>query len=222
MNNVHDMGGMQGYGPIEIDDPRVVFHQNWERRAFALTVAINTAGLWNIDCSRAVRESLPPLQYLSNTYYQIWLDALQKQLLDSRMVTEQELQTLKAEGPGLPGVKALGAEQLPGALVRGWPSERPTDRTAKFTVGQIVRTIEAHPRTHTRLPDYCRDKVGVITNSHGMHVYPDKSALGADDPQWLYTVEFTGSEIWGKDTTASSISLNCWEPYLKEVSNVTD
>jgi len=222
MNNVHDMGGMQGYGPIEIDDPSVVFHEKWERKAFALSVAINTAGLWNIDGSRAVRESLPPLQYLSNSYYQIWLDALQKQLISTGMVTQQELSTGKAQGPGLPGVKALGVEQLPAALMRGWPSARATDHGARFQIGQQVRTIEAHPKTHTRLPAYCRDKVGVITNVHGMHVFPDKSAIGPDDPQWLYTVEFTGCEIWGADTSASSISLNCWEPYLKAVELAND
>lgn len=218
MNNVHDMGGMQGFGPIEIDDP-TVFHADWERRAFALTVATNTAGQWNIDRSRAVRESLPPLKYLSNSYYQIWLDALQQQLLETGMVTEHELATGKAHAAGLPGVKALGAEQLPQALLRGWPSERPTTRAAKFKLGQRVRTIEAHPRTHTRLPDYCRDKEGIITGLHGMHVFPDKNAIGPDDPQWLYTVEFRGEELWGMDTTASSISLNCWEPYLVEVGN---
>jgi nitrile hydratase len=216
------MGGMQGYGPIDIEDPGVVFHHDWERRAFALIVATNTAGQWNIDRSRAVRESLPPLQYLSNTYYQIWLDAFQKQLLDTGMVAQTELTDAKAHGPGLPGVRALNAQQMPAALQTGWPSERPTTQPAKFMLGQRVRTIEAHPRTHTRLPAYCRDKQGLITGLHGMHVFPDKSAHGPDEPQWMYTVEFTAHEIWGADTTASSISLNCWEPYLIEVDDVAN
>lgn len=220
MNNVHDMGGMQGYGPVVIDDPEVVFHHDWERRAFALIVATNTAGQWNIDRSRAFRESLPPLQYLANTYYQIWLDAFEKQLLDTGMVTQDELSGGKPVEPGLPGVKALTAEQLPVALLKGWPSERASTQAAKFELGQRVRTIEAHPKTHTRLPAYCRDKVGVITALHGMHVFPDKSAIGPDEPQWMYTVEFSAREIWGADTTASSISLNCWEPYLLEVDDV--
>ena len=220
MNNVHDMGGMQGYGPIEIDDERVVFHHAWERQAFALTVLTNTAGQWNIDRSRATRESLPPLQYLSNTYYQTWLDALQRQLLNTGMVTKTELQSAKATVPAKPGVKALSAEQLPGALAKGWPSQRPTTAPSKFKLGQRVRTIQANPKTHTRLPAYCRDKEGLITGIHGMHVFPDKSAVGDDDPQWLYTVEFSAHEIWGPDTTANSISLNCWEPYLLEICDV--
>ncbi len=221
MNNVHDMGGMQGYGPIEFDDPGVVFHHDWERRAFALIVAVNTAGQWNIDGSRAARESLPPLQYLSDTYYQIWLDAFQKQLLATSMVSDQELASGQAAGAGLPGVKALDAQQLPHALLKGWPSERPTTIPAKFKVGQRVRTRQAHPKTHTRLPMYCRGKLGTVTGLHGMHVYPDKNAIGPDEPQWMYTVEFAAAELWGADTTASSISLNCWEPYLLEVADDT-
>ena len=221
MNNVHDMGGMQGYGAIELEPQEPVFHHDWERRAFALIVATNTAGQWNIDQSRAVRESLPPLQYLSNTYYQIWLDAFQKQLLGTGMISPQELSEAKASGPGLPGVKARSAQQLPSALRQGWPSERPATVAAAFSLGQRVRTIEAHPKTHTRLPAYCRDKVGIITGLHGMHVFPDKTALGVDEAQWMYTVEFTGQTLWGADTSASSLSLNCWEPYLIGVDDVT-
>ncbi|UOD49398.1 nitrile hydratase subunit beta [Orrella daihaiensis] len=217
MNNVHDMGGMQGYGPIQIDDSSIVFHHDWERRAFALTVVTNTAGQWNIDRSRSIRESLPPLKYLSNTYYQIWLDALETQLLKTGMLSRDELESGQAKGPGLPGVKALDAHQLPAALNKGWPSQRPTTAPARFAIGQHVRTIQSNPRTHTRLPGYCRDKQGVITALHGMHVFPDKSAIGPDEPQWLYTVEFAAREIWGAETSASSVSLNCWEPYLLEV-----
>jgi len=214
MNNVHDMGGMQGYGAIAIDDPSVVFHTAWERQAFALIVATNTAGQWNIDQSRATRESLPPLQYLSNTYYQTWLDAFEKQLLATGMITSEELASGRADGPGLAGVKALNAKQLPAALKHGWPSQRDTTRAALYEVGQAVRTIEAHPKTHTRLPAYCRDKPGRITAAHGMHVFPDASALGIDDPQWMYTVEFDAHALWGEDTSATSVSLTCWEPYL--------
>lgn len=222
MNNVHDMGGMQGYGPIEIDDPSVVFHEPWEREAFALIVAVNTAGQWNIDQSRATRERLHPLRYLSNTYYQIWLDAFEEQLVGTGMISTTELVSGQAQGPGLPGVKALSAAQLPQALRRGWPSQRATTVGAKFELGQTVRTIEAHPQTHTRLPAYCRDKPGVVTALHGMHLFPDASALGLDEPQWMYTVEFSGHTLWGRDTSASSVSLTCWEPYLRHATDDTD
>ena len=50
---------------------------------------------------------------------------------------------------------------------------------------------------------------------HGAHVFPDASAAGAgDQPQWLYTVRFAATELWGSDTTAASVCADCWESYL--------
>ena len=175
---------------------------------------MNTAKQWNIDRSRMFRESLPPVRYLTNTYYQIWLDGLERLLLDCKLVTPRELQTGLVHDASATNVRAINADLMPAALRKGWPSERDTCRGAKFSIGDHVRTVNFQPLTHTRLPRYCRDKVGIITALHGMHVFPDRNALGFDEPQWLYTVEFEATEIWGADTTASAICLNCWEPYL--------
>ena len=214
MNNVHDMGGLQGFGPIPIESDEPVFHAPWEKRAFALTVAMNYTRQWNIDTSRSLRESLPPVRYLSNTYYQTWLDGLGRLLLKKDLVTEQELRSGKSSGAAKPGVIAPTADTISGILLKGSSSAREVNSPAKFSVGDRVRTLEMHPKTHTRLPRYCRDKQGVITACHGVFVYPDKNAIGPDEPQWMYTVEFDAKTLWGPDSTAASVSLNCWEPYL--------
>ena len=60
MNGVHDMGGMHGLGPVEIERAEPVFHHEWERRAFALTMASGFIGEWNIDMGRFAREQMPP------------------------------------------------------------------------------------------------------------------------------------------------------------------
>jgi len=31
----------------------------------------------------------------------------------------------------------------------------------------------------------------------------------------LYTVRFDAKELWGPDTTAGSVCVDCWEPYLE-------
>ncbi len=67
MNSVHDMGGMQGYGPVAPQADEPLFHADWERRTLALTLAAGATGAWNIDQSRAARESLPPTVYLNST-----------------------------------------------------------------------------------------------------------------------------------------------------------
>ena len=64
MNGAADMGGMHGFGPVEIEPNEPVFHADWEKKAFALNMAIGVANIWNLDAFRFARESLPPPQYL--------------------------------------------------------------------------------------------------------------------------------------------------------------
>ncbi|HLI19724.1 MAG TPA: SH3-like domain-containing protein, partial [Stellaceae bacterium] len=94
---------------------------------------------------------------------------------------------------------------------------RPEQGPAKFKPGAKVRTKNINPTTHTRLPRYARDRVGVIEAVRGCHVYPDSVVLGkGDDPQWLYTVVFDGKELWGPDAAPGlTVSIEAFEPYLE-------
>ena len=40
MNGVHDMGGMHGFGPIEVEENEPVFHEPWEGRLRAMRSTI--------------------------------------------------------------------------------------------------------------------------------------------------------------------------------------
>jgi nitrile hydratase len=215
MNGAQDLGGMQAFGPIEPEADVASFHADWERRVLAITLAMGATGKWNIDTSRAARESLPPAQYLASSYYQIWFEGLKKLLLNTGLATAEEIATGESKVAAAPVPRVLMADQVAATLMRGSPVERPASAKARFKVGDIVRTLQMHPRTHTRLPRYCRGKRGQITLVHGAHVFPDTNAIGlGEQPQWLYTVRFDASELWGKDTTAASVSVDCWEPYL--------
>src|SRR5881628_2186211 len=125
MNGVHDMGGMQNFGPVlpEPNEPR--FHHDWERRVFGLTLAMGATGQWNLDQSRAARESLPAARYLASSYYQIWLEGLIKLMLERGFVTPAELADGQMREPSatVPGV--LRAERVAAALSRGKSTERP-------------------------------------------------------------------------------------------------
>ena len=61
MNGAQDMGGKHGFGPVEPEPNEPVFHAEWEKRAFALTLAMGMPGGWNIAwaASRA-RTGRPP------------------------------------------------------------------------------------------------------------------------------------------------------------------
>ena len=82
MNGAHDMGGAHGFGPVEPEPDEPAFHADWERRVFALTLAMGATGEWNIDMSRFAREDRSPPDYLSKTYYELWLAGLERLLAE--------------------------------------------------------------------------------------------------------------------------------------------
>ena len=64
-----DLGGLPNIDAVLPEPEGELFHANWEPRVLALTLAMGATGSWNIDMSRAVRESLPDYAHFS--YYQI-------------------------------------------------------------------------------------------------------------------------------------------------------
>ena len=74
-----------------------------------------------------------------------------------------------------------------------------------------------HPKGHTRLPRYARGKAGIVEAVRGVYVFPDARAHGAnEDPQWLYTVRFTGRELWESESELNaSVTIDAFEPYLE-------
>jgi hypothetical protein len=97
MNGAHDMGGMDGFGAVEREANEPLFHEEWERRAFALTVAMGFYGLWNIDMSRYARENREPLGYLRDSYYERWLYGLETLLEENGLVSREEIEARMAE-----------------------------------------------------------------------------------------------------------------------------
>ncbi|MEN9551547.1 MAG: hypothetical protein RI896_1488 [Pseudomonadota bacterium] len=224
MNGVHDMGGQQGFGPVLLEAHEPLFHAPWESRAMAVTVAMGASGQWNIDLSRSARESLPPAIYLSSTYYEIWIRALEKLMLERSMVTAAELASGQMSVPPAPVNRVLSRETVDAALKAGSPTERPIDQPALFKVGQHVRARNMHPQGHTRLPRYVRGHVGTIVSVHGGHVFPDGHTMRATPPfnvpvEWLYTVVFDGTTLWGENSDPTvEVTVDAWESYLEAVA----
>ncbi len=217
MNGGADLGGMMGFGPVvsEPDEPN--FHAEWEARVMGMVVALGAAGQWNLDQSRFARESLPPADYLSNSYYEIWLKAATKLMVERGMLTEAELSEGRVITDPIAVKRTLSPTDVPAALAKGGPVDRPAQMQPAFSPGDSVRTINIHPESHTRLPRYARDKVGVIDRVHGHHVFPDTNARGeGEQPTWLYKVSFTAQALWGdRAAPGDTVTLDLWEPYLR-------
>ena len=217
MNGGQDLGGMMGLGPVEREAQEPAFHDEWERQVFALTLAMGAAGKWNLDMSRHARETLPVIEYLSSSYYKIWLEGLCKLLVEKDLVTAEELAAGQRLTDPADIAKVLRPEDVAPALQRGGPVERKTDSKPVFHPGDIVRTINMHPQGHTRLPRYVRGRTGRVELINGCHVFPDSNARGTgEDPQWLYNVRFRADELWGSDhKNIDHVHLDLWETYLE-------
>lgn len=215
MNGVHDLGGMHGMGPVEIEKNEPVFHSGWEARAFALTVAAGAHRKWNIDMSRHSRERMPPAEYLAATYYERWLYGLQKLLVEKGLVTAKELENGRSEARGDMS-RTLRAEGVAEYLRFRIRARVDADVQPKFRAGDRVVARNIHPAGHTRLPRYVRGRRGVIDRGHGVFIFPDTSAASSDrKPQHLYSVRFAARELWGPEAPArDSVTLALWDDYL--------
>jgi nitrile hydratase len=200
-----DLGGRRGLGRVVPEPEGELWHAPWEPRALALTLAMGSTGLWNIDMSRAARESLPGYAQLG--YYEIWIHGLEK------LLTERGL----PERPAPPGQRVLRAGDVAAVLARGAPTERAGAAPPRFAAGDRVRTWACEVPHHTRLPRYARGKVGTVVLHHGVHVFADAHATGRGEmPHHLYTVAFGGAELWGDEGEAGlAVSIDAWEPYLE-------
>lgn len=209
MNGGQDLGGVQGFGPV-IDEPNEpYFHENWEARVLALVLAMGALGLWNIDKGRHARENRSPAEYLGWSYYRIWLAGLETLLAQNGLLNDDATAETR-------NLKPLLAENVAGALAKGGPANRPPQAPAKYKVGDVITTRNLHPAHHTRLPRYLRGHSGEVVIVHDAHVFPDFAAHDkGENPQWLYTVRFKATDLWGEDKNANDhVHADLWEPYF--------
>jgi len=219
MNGVHDMGGMQGTGPVQAENSEPVFHERWEARTFALNVAMGTFGKWNIDAGRHEIELIPAAEYLRMSYYEKWLERLVGLLAKTGLVSRAELDSGRPDAGSAKATPPLSADRVPALLAAGSLASRPIESPARFQVGQRVRARNIHPLGHTRLPRYARGKVGTIDCLRGAYVFPDSNAhFWGEQPQHVYSVRFPARELWGEQASArDAVYIDMWDDYLEPV-----
>lgn len=223
MSRLHDMGGRFGDGAVVPDAPDApVFDTDWHARALAVTLACGALGKWNIDISRHARERLSPKDYTRFSYYEKWISALADLLVESGVLSREDLMGQGGDDLHVLANKALRAEAVAAALVKGGPANRDSTIVARFAVGDAVRT--RHPGGsrlvdggHTRLPDYAVAARGRVVLHHGTHVLPDSNAHGLGEaPEPLYAVAFKASELWAHpEHPDDEVVLDLWQSYLQ-------
>jgi nitrile hydratase subunit beta len=227
------MGGMHGFGPVVCDRDEPVFHAEWERRTFALVIAMIGSRAFNLDEFRRTIEQMPPLQYLGATYYERWLHACETLLIEKGVVQRLEIDVMMAALRAIPPTPKAPV-LTPGEMAR--ESSRDEDSVpfsmsrdggtrslrldqgfhARFKAGDRVIARTLNPASHTRIPRYVRGHRGIVHRDWGVFVFPDTHAhgLGAN-PQHCYSVQFDACELWGSDRPAGDRAyIDLWEAYL--------
>ncbi len=216
MNGVHDMGGMQDMGPVQHETNEPVFHAQWEARVYAINRAMRAWGKVNLDAWRYDIESLPPVDYLRLSYYERWLAAIEKQLVQYGFATKEELANGKAAPDSVKTKPALTVA-LASQITRGLPSSVDPAIHPAFRDGDRVRARNINPVGHTRLPRYARGKTGVIFLDHGVYTFPDtNSKYEGEHRQHVYSVRFAARELWGDQSSPlDTVHLDLFEDYLE-------
>jgi nitrile hydratase len=216
---------MDGFGPVQRETGEPVFHEPWESRVFGMF--LTGAGLpprTGFDAARHLLEQLDPVEYLSSSYYERWLAAMENALIAAGSLNageiEARMQQLAAD-PHRPIERRddpVRAESLVNAFRAGLPATRKIRQKPHFAIGDKIVTRNLNPHGHTRLPRYARGKRGVIVAHHGAHVFPNSNAHGlGENPQHLYTVRLAVRELWGDGAEPNeSVLIDLWESYLEK------
>jgi nitrile hydratase beta subunit len=219
MNGIHDIGGMDGFGKIDFDEP--LFYDEWEKRTLGMTVATLVQGKFIPDKFRQKIERMGAVDYLTSGYFGHWVASLEKNLIEVGLLDAAELDSrtqafLKQPDTDIPHRENPELVQyLKGIIKSGGSTQREVSSSPQFQVGQRVKTNNLHPTGHTRLPRYARGKFGVIHAMYGAHVFPDANANDeGESPQHLYSVCFDANELWGIEQS-ERVYLDLWESYLE-------
>jgi nitrile hydratase subunit beta len=203
VDGVHDLGGMQGFGPVDVEEDESVFHADWERRAFRMTIASMMAGHLSGRFRHAI-ERMDPAWYLASPYYEHWLTATATGLVEAGLFAHADLD--ERLGAPYPVARPIRATRLtdPG----------PSSSEPRFAPGDRVRVREWHPLGHTRAPRYAQGKRGRVVRLDGVFSLPDVE-YHCDERRMepTYSVRFEALELWGEP--GDPVHVDLWESYLQ-------
>lgn len=216
MNSVHDMGGMHGMGPIQLEKNEPVFHAPWEGRVYAMNRAMSAWRKWNGHTSRHAKELIPAADYLRMSYYEKWFVGLIDLIVRAGLITRAEADSGKPAAGSPKARPALVADQV-AMFVRPAPRNRNLTAPPRFRAGQRVRARNMNPMGHTRLPRYARGRAGTIERDYGVFPFPDALAhFQPDKPQHVYSVRFAARELWGEQARPQdSVYIDMFDDYLE-------
>lgn len=219
MNGIHDLGGLHGFGAVPVSDD-ATFHEDWERRVFALNLLLRVGDLYELDEFRHGVERIPPATYLDAGYFERWLESIERLCVEKGVIGPDELAARRlaiaageyeggaGEDPALSRAAREGFESDRFSAVADGPAPR-------FAVDDPVIVRNRHPSGHTRAPRYVRRARGRVRRIHGVFPVADEVAHGGDAVEPVYSVRFEAAELWDGDTDGDAVCIDMWERYLE-------
>jgi nitrile hydratase len=212
VHGIHDLGGMHGFGPVEVEPDEPVFHARWERRVLGMVYQVVGFGWASIDAFRHGIERMDPIAYLTAGYYGRWLASLERVVVERGVLRPGDVDARSAgEAVSPPETMPAPPATVPSGFVRE------LDRAPRFRPGDAVRARVASPPGHTRLPRYVAGRRGVVHRVQPPCVFPDTNAHGLGErPQHLYGVRFAAADLWGDGAEPGTwVHVDLFEPYLE-------
>ena len=224
MRRAHDVGGMEGFGPLTPDSGEYGFHADFERRMFGITMCALGKGLVSsVDEFRWGVEQLAPEEYFASNYYERWISPIERALFDRGQLGPGELTRRAREiaaGAPVPRVdEPEWSDGFVGFVRTAGSFGQPADATALYKPGDRIRLKDVDPPVHTRLPTYARGKVGVIERVHGRNILPDVRAVKQGDVwEHTYLIVFDAQAVFGERAEAGQqLTLDVWESYIESL-----
>ncbi|MEM8643173.1 MAG: nitrile hydratase subunit beta [Cyanobacteria bacterium P01_G01_bin.54] len=223
----HNLGGLQGLGPINFE--KRVFVEAWETRIFGIHTAMMALSnhlsqslpdyeienvptqfksFWTWGHLRMGAEAMHPFEYFRLRYYEKWLGGISGFFVSEGYITQAELDTRIAEILDDPAKAEAslpsGGEEAVDAQVEKYlregdsPMRSPTVEP-KFKVGDTVRIKDVPPSDHTRLPGHLRNRIGTVDLVYdNVYTYFFPTDDGIGVPMPIYSLCFQPDALWNE------------------------
>lgn len=202
MDGMHDLGGMQGFGPVKVERNKPIYSYPWEARAHALNILSRKLDVYTVDEYRHAIERMDPRHYLRAPYYERVLTGCVSLWVEKGLVTVEELEKLAG------GTFPLALPITPG---RGNHPER-----RSYAVGDRVTVRSEFVSGHHRMPGYVRGKTGVVVGISPAYQFPDADAhMMEADHEPTYDVRFESTDLWPESCESAAVMVGLFESYLQ-------
>ena len=209
MDGVHDLGGVEGFGPVahhaDSDTYKPVFKESWEHLPYTLAfVAFGPAQLFSLDEARYATERIAPVQFMGMGYWDRILTSVITLYAEKGVITKDELE------------EAAGGA-VPVAMTRTVPGRPARPAGNGYQVGDKIRVRDEHVSGHVRAPGYTRGKRGTIVH-RTTKAFPFPDSAGHAMPaeaEPTYHVRFENGELWGEGAGKGAVYVDLWQSYLE-------